>query len=225
MGNIYHHLLNLNQLYPGYFDFSDDNRFLPVAKSLLHFQRENLYRIVGLHPASMVNFCETMSGSSSLAEIVKRLKYRASDEVRYDRRGNLIGAATLETDQAFISILPHLVHLESLTIKAPSIMPSIFTSYARAPEPSTLTSLELQLDDYSLLDLLLPLFPSLHNLFIFIAIDIEPTVSDILSDPVFLHPPRSLESLAIEADHRSQAVCNLIASTAARVTRLEGRCV
>jgi hypothetical protein len=204
------------------------DRFLPIASALLYFQRSNLYNEVDLHRRRLLlKFCDTIiEAGSNIGAMVKSLTFyqgtvreSENENVLVQIRGGLPYKPRL-IDPPLRSMLPHLVNLERLRIHATFIARSAFTSYDEAPAPSSLTSLELKLDDYTLVDRILLLFPSLQHLDIAIRVEgfDEPT-----TDRIPLDPPRRLETIRIYADYRSQAICNVIASIESIRTTLEGR--
>jgi hypothetical protein len=216
VGNIYDHL-SYEALQPY------DGCFLPIAKALLHFQRSNLYKHVLLSHRQLVSkFCVTIiQARPNIGAMVKRLEFgRGSrwDEDRYEG----MHFANSGMDQRLRPMLPQLIHLERLTIYSSSIVHSVFTSFDTTPPPSSLFLLDLELDNYSLIDRILPLFPSLRYLRIDVYLDVagstEPTI-----DRIPLDPPRQLRNLHITADSRSKSICNLIASTESKETILRGR--
>jgi hypothetical protein len=218
VGQIYEHLWVL-----------DNNRFLPIAKALLHFQISNLYSKVHLnHGHQVLNFCDTIiRAGPNIGEMVKDLSFSAviNCQTAGDAEGNTVDGwrcyTKSEMDQRLRSMLPHLMHLKSLTMHSLTVTQSVFDSFATTPAPFSLTSLELQLIDSSLIDLILPLFPSLQRLHI-ADLDEDLEEGEPTAARVPLDPPKQLKYLYIDADYRLPSICNLIASTESTETTLQG---
>jgi hypothetical protein len=199
------------------------NRFLPIANALLHFQRLNLYSHVLLtHRQLILKFCVAIIQSrSNIGAMVKQLKFVRGSEGGKDRYEGM-QFANSDMDQLLRPLLPQLIHLERLWIWSPLIAQSVFTSFDTTPPPSSLFLLELELDNYSLIDRILPLFPSLQHLRIDVHLDVAGSTEPAI-DRIPLDPPRPLTRLIIYADYRSKSICNLIASTESTKTILRGR--
>jgi hypothetical protein len=195
----------------------EGQQFLPIAHALLHYQRLNLYRRVTLHDRNLLfKFCNTIIASESkpqaLGEMVKKLLVWGLDKSTEE-------SAEKEMDQLLRSMLPHLIHLKSLFLRAPSIARSVLNSFTTTPPPSSLVSLDLKLDDPALIDLILPLFPSLQHLVVHV---VASAVNKPTADRIPLHPPRRLKTLEIFSGYRDHATLDLIASTEATETILNG---
>jgi hypothetical protein len=150
LGQIYEHLWS-----------PDDNQFLPIANALLHFQRSNLYKVVHFQRRHLVlKFCDTIiQGRSNIREMVKDLAFRRGSGGNADNHFG-VQPADPDIDQLLGSMLPQLICLDSLKIFSSFIAQSVFTSFATTPAPSSLTLLNLTMYDFSLIDSILPLFPS-----------------------------------------------------------------
>jgi hypothetical protein len=178
-----------------------------------------LYRevvLISVHEIS--KFCETIISNNALGEeyplgsMVRKLTLREF----YHESDNL---KLVEMDQKPLQLmLTQLSHLETLTLVRDEVTRSAYTSFATTPAPSSLTSLRLEFGNYSLFDLILPLFPSLQHL----SITINSHDTGLSIDSAPLHPPRQLLTLFVKANYNSQAVCDLIASTESIVTDLSG---
>jgi hypothetical protein len=213
----------VGQIYEQLWSPYDRNRFLPIANALLHFQRSNLYKAVRLsHRQLILKFCVTIiQARSNVGEMVKQLHFGRGSEGNEDIYKGM-QFANSDMDQLLRSMFPQLIHLEILRICSPLIARSALTSFDTTPPPSSLTLLALVLDDYCLIDRILPLFPSLQCLFIAVYFD-DAGFTEPIIDRIPLDPPRQLRNLAINADYRSKSICNLIASTESQETKLRGR--
>jgi hypothetical protein len=125
-----------------------------------------------------------------------------------------------EMGQLLRSALPRLTHLERLEIPGRLIAGLAFASFIPTSVPSSLTSLDLDLQNDSVIDGILARFPALLKLCL--RIFLHDTFEASAVDRIPLHPPRRLTTLSIHADYRSQPICNLIASTESTETILEG---
>jgi hypothetical protein len=148
VGNIF------EQLWSPYYD----NRFLPIASALLHFQSLNLYNDVRLsHRHLVLKFCVTIIQSrSNVGEMVKQLHFGRGSEREEDIYKGM-QFANSDMDQLLRSMFPQLIHLEILRIWSPLIAQSVFTSFDTTPPPSSLFLLDLELNNYSLIDQILPI--------------------------------------------------------------------
>jgi hypothetical protein len=209
---------------------SQRDHFFDPIPTLLHFQRLNLYRDVCLLPESyeMLKFCETIIYNNALGDphplgaMVKNLRLWGE---RYST------AEMMKMDQPIKSMLPGLTHLKYLELGFVAITRCAFALFGQTPAPFSLTALEiyLEVEEESLIDLILPLFRSLRHLDLCVSYPEDEAIRGmtIASTPpnpprIPLNPPRRLTTLKINGNFRSSAICNLIASTEATKTGLCG---
>jgi hypothetical protein len=176
--------------------------------------------------------CNAIIRSNFLGEMVKDLRLSELMKEWLDGRPRLNSAAVIahrgqdytasEMDQLLRLMLPHLIRLETLSIHSTAISKSVFTWYATSPAPSSLTSLTIESGDYSLVDFILPLFPSLEHLRVNIHVinSLAPTANGRPLHP--LDPPRRLTSLNIFADYECESIRDLLASTESTEMTLMG---
>jgi hypothetical protein len=199
-----------------------DQSFGPIHTALLHLQRLNLYRVVRLGDShKMLKFCETINDNNALGAMVVGLEF-VQDKEHIDM---------MEMDQPLKSMLPKLINLGSLYLEGDRITQSTFDSFAKIPAPSSLTYLRVSISGCpsmggeSVVDLIVALLPaSLEQLYLEVGW-VDPDVTGPTIARIALNTPRRLRTLEIWADFKSQAVCNLIASTESTYTELMGSCV
>jgi hypothetical protein len=219
-------------------DSDAGHHFRPIVRSLLHSQRNNLYRRVEFtSKLRFAKFCRTLSGTNGneLGGMVKAMLLD-SLSIKGDAEDDEaeIGSAQREWEAMVIEgqvqlILPKLTRLRSLQVHrtAPASRPVIpfFSSPTSSPSASTIATLRLHLKDYSLIHLILPIFPNLLDLSLVLldpdsVLDMDPTAPVAPLDSTT--QPRHLDRLIIGGDFIVPSLCSIVASTEATSTTLFG---
>jgi hypothetical protein len=213
-----------------------DRHFLPIVRSLLYSQRINLYRRVRLaDELAFAKFCRTLGGNSGIElggiMMVIELTIDQSTERKYlaepDDEG-LDHAQEFMIENKVQLILPQLTRLNILRVEAPSAARPIipfFSSATSGPKSSTIVFLQLWLEDYSQVHLILPLFPNLLELSLQLPastslLELASTAPVAPSNSIL--QPRNLNRLSVRGNFTVPSVCQIVASTEAKVTTLWG---
>jgi hypothetical protein len=210
-----------------------DCRFLPIARSLLHSQRVNLYRRVVLKSKlPFAKFCRTLNGTNGiqLGGMVIELDLGgfADEDEDYDDEEDM-AAQRMVMELLVQSILPKLTRLKILRAYMEAATRPIipfFSSPKSLLGASTIVTLHLELEDYSQLHLILPLFPNLLELSL--ELPTSPSVS-VLESTMAPDAPsnstlqlRHLNGLFIRGNFTVPSVCQIVASTESKTTILWG---
>jgi hypothetical protein len=211
-----------------------DRHFLPIVRSLLYSQRINLYRRVHLADIlTLAKFCRTLAGNSGieLGGMVIELTIDQLTERKYlaepDDEG-LDHAQEIMIENKVQLILPQLTRLNILRVETPSAARPIipfFSSPTSVSGASTIVILRLQLENYDQVRLILPHFPNLLELSLSLPtytsmLELESAAPEAPYDSTL--QPRHLNRLFIQSNFTVQSVCQIVASTEAKVTSLFG---
>jgi hypothetical protein len=222
-----------------YDNFASDakHHFLAIVRSLLPSQRMNLYRQVVIRSKlAFAKFCWTLSGTSGIELGGMVVDFTICDSMwdeEEDDNMNIdparIEAEEIMMDALVQSILPKLTRLNILKVNTlPAARPIIpfFSSPTYLPGTSSIVTLQLRLEDYSQLHLILPLFPNLLDLSLEL-----PTSPSVLGIEYTAAPDapsnstlqlRHLNRLFIRGNFTVPSVCQIVASTEAKSTILWG---
>jgi hypothetical protein len=181
---------------------------------------------------AFANFCRTLNGKNGielggmvLGLCIPILVDEDEDE---DENGDM-AAERIMMELLVQSILPKLTRLKILLAgtrgAARPIIP-FFSSSIRLPSTPTIVILHLNLEDYSQIHLILPLFPHLCQFTL--ALPTKLIVTQLDSEaPVTLSSatiqPRQLDFLSIKANFNVPSVCSILASIESQQTWLFGR--
>jgi hypothetical protein len=213
------------------------HHFLPIVRSLLPSQRMTLYRQVVIRSKlAFAKFCWTLSGTSGIelgGMVVDFTICNSMWDEEEDDNMNIdparIKAEEIMVDALVQSILPKLTRLNILKVNTlPAARPIIpfFSSPTYLPGTSSIVTLQLRLEDYSQLHLILPLFPNLLDLSL--KLPTSPSVLGIESTAAPDAPSNStlqlrhFNRLFIYADFTDPSVCQIVASTESKATILFG---
>jgi hypothetical protein len=211
-------------------NYSVPNQFLPIAKSVLHAQRVNLYHEIRLRTTTGISlFCRTISSNAALGAIVNTLV--CQDVIVPYVYGWV--KQLFDTEAKLCSIFHHFTSLRTL-LSEPELLhrlpltTPIDNAILTVPTLTTLNSLGY---DYSLSRSILDLFPQIRNVTIHNRSGSPPVIKSlesILRIPMApfatpLTPARQLDYLHIDGNFFAPSLQHLVASTIAGVTILSGR--
>jgi hypothetical protein len=217
-----------------YDNFASDakHHFLPIVRSLLPSQRINLYRQVVIRSKlAFAKFCRTLNGINGIelgGMVVKLDIWHVVIVEEGEEDDEDIESEGIMTESLVQSILPKLTRLIILKVNPPPAARPIipfFSTPTSLPGTSTIVTLQLRLEDYSQLHLILPLFPNLLDLSLELppyssALGLESTAPEAL--PSSTLQPRQLNDLFIRGNFTVPSVCQIVASTESKTTILWG---
>jgi hypothetical protein len=210
------------------------NRFEPICKSSLHFQRINLYRHVRLRTElSFRKFSDSIRLSNVLGGMVTQLYLERgvasiiSTRFVTRRSGDKVSKPDKFMIKRIDNLFLRLDRLETLSVYPSSVcrfvISTLNTIYIKHSQPPALiTKLDLSLD-YSSLDLILPLFPLLQTLNLTLPTSAPDPITMSANRQLTLMPQHTrLASLTLNADFASIAVSTLISLIDAESVTLSG---
>jgi hypothetical protein len=197
--------------------------FSLIVKSFLHAQRIELYRGVRFHRlAQFTRFSQTILSVEGIGSMVKYLSIgfsRPGDSVEMRQRRTWTEEAEGTTRLMFL----RLTTLQSLGLDSTELSRTYLGLVTlELLDGSKIRSLNLSLDDYSLAESILAIFPQLHSLTLEFRLSLpatHPTTVIIRA----LDPPKLLESLHLQGNFLASSLRNLISSTEAEYVALTGR--